>query len=114
MCGATENNYPRTKVRGLRILKANDIFPENIDHVEDCSECRSLKDNSMLGLLWAVIMKASFLCFEARETHCSPKHTNWFNAAKIEINVMNVECTGKRVNDIETLTHELAAWTKKE
>ena len=68
----------------------------------------------MLGLLWAVIMKASFLCFGARETHCLPKHANWFNAAEIEINVMNVECTGKRVNDIETLTHELAAWTKKE
>jgi hypothetical protein len=47
-------------------------------------------------------------------THCTLKHPNWFNAAEIEINVMNVECTGKRVNDIEILTHELAAWTKKE
>jgi hypothetical protein len=54
------------------------------------------------------------LGFKARETHCTPKHASWFNAAEIEINVMNVECTGKRVNDIETLIHELAAWTKKE
>ena len=61
-----------------------------------------------------LVVYLSLLCFKARETHCTPKHASWFNAAEIEINVMNVECTGKRVNDIETLTHELTAWTKKE
>jgi len=40
------------------------------------------------------------------EFYHSPKHGNWLNAAEIEINVMDIECTGRRIGDIETLTRE--------
>jgi hypothetical protein len=41
------------------------------------------------------------------ESHCTPKHARWLNAAKIEINVMDIECTGRRMENIETLGREV-------
>ncbi len=46
------------------------------------------------------------------EFHYTPKHSSWLNAAEIEINIMDVECTGKRIGDIETLKREVAGWTE--
>jgi len=47
------------------------------------------------------------------EFHYTPKHASWLNAAEIEINVMDIECTGRRIKDMDSLTHEVAAWTKR-
>ena len=47
------------------------------------------------------------------EFHYTPKHASWLNAAEIEINVMDVECTDRRIGDLETLAREVAAWTKR-
>lgn len=47
------------------------------------------------------------------EFHHTPKHASWLNAAEIEINVMDIECTDRRIGDMETLIHEVAAWTKR-
>jgi len=47
------------------------------------------------------------------EFHHTPKHASWLNAAEIEINVMDIECTDRRISDMETLIHEVAAWTKR-
>ena len=33
---------------------------------------------------------------EKIEFHYTPKHASWLNAAEIEINVMDSECTGRR------------------
>ena len=50
---------------------------------------------------------------EKIEFHYTPKHASWFNAAEIEINVMDIECTDRRISDIELLTHEVGSWEKK-
>ena len=34
------------------------------------------------------------------EFYHTPKHVSWINAAKIEINVMDIECTGRRIGDM--------------
>jgi len=47
------------------------------------------------------------------EFYFTPKHASWLNAAEIEINVMDMECTGRRVGDRGTLVQEVAAWTKR-
>jgi hypothetical protein len=47
------------------------------------------------------------------EFHYTPKHASWLNVAEIEINVMDIECTGGRIGDMETLTREVTAWTKR-
>jgi len=47
------------------------------------------------------------------EFHYTPKHASWLNAAEIEINVMDIECAGRRIGDKEALAREVAAWTKR-
>jgi len=47
------------------------------------------------------------------EFHYTPKHASWLNVAEIEINVMDIECTGGRIGDKETLDREVSAWTKR-
>lgn len=47
------------------------------------------------------------------EFHYTPKHASWLNAAEIEINVMDIECTDRRIEDMEILEYEVAAWTQR-
>ncbi len=47
------------------------------------------------------------------EFHYTPKHASWLNAAEIEINVMDMECTGRRIGDMELLAQQISAWTKR-
>lgn len=47
------------------------------------------------------------------EFHYTPKHASWLNAAEVEINVMDIECTGRRIEDMKILTHEVEAWTER-
>jgi len=47
------------------------------------------------------------------EFHYTPNHASWLNAAEIEVNVMDIECTGRRMKNIRTLAREVAAWTKR-
>jgi len=47
------------------------------------------------------------------EFHYTPKHASWLNAAEVEINVMDIECTGKRIGEMETLAREVAAWNER-
>jgi len=47
------------------------------------------------------------------EFHYTPKHGSWLNVAELEINVMQSQCTGRRMKDMEFLVKELKAWTKR-
>lgn len=47
------------------------------------------------------------------EFHYTPKHASWLNIAEIEINVMDIECTGRRIGDMEVLNREVTAWTER-
>ena len=47
------------------------------------------------------------------EFHYTPKHASWLNVAEIEINVMDVQCTRRRIKDKKTLIREVRAWTNK-
>ena len=47
------------------------------------------------------------------EFYYTPKHASWLNAAEIEINIMDIECTGRRIGDMGTLVQEVAAWTNR-
>lgn len=47
------------------------------------------------------------------EFHYTPKHASWLNVAEIEINVMDIECTGRRIGNKDTLINETQAWMKR-
>ena len=40
----------------------------------------------------------------------TPKHGSWLNVAEIEINVMIRQCLNRRINSIDILRDEVAAW----
>jgi len=40
----------------------------------------------------------------------TPKHGSWLNMAEIELNVINNQCLGRRINTIEKVTDECKAW----
>ena len=44
------------------------------------------------------------------EIHYTPKHGSWLNIAEIEINVMTLQCLGRRIPDVKGLNDHLAAW----
>jgi hypothetical protein len=43
----------------------------------------------------------------------TPKHASWLNMAEIEINIMDRQCTGGRVESKEKLNTEVQYWCKK-
>lgn len=42
--------------------------------------------------------------------HFTPKHASWLNVAEIEIGIMDMECTNRRIPDKETLRQQVTAW----
>jgi len=46
------------------------------------------------------------------EWHYTPKHGSWLNIAEIVIGILERQCIGRRIDNIETLNAELAAWEK--
>lgn len=40
----------------------------------------------------------------------TPKHGSWLNMAEIELNVLTGQCLKRRIDDIETVKKEVAAW----
>jgi hypothetical protein len=42
----------------------------------------------------------------------TPKHASWLNMAEIEINIMDRQCTGGRIESKEKLTSDTTIWSK--
>ena len=40
----------------------------------------------------------------------TPKHGSWLNMAEIELNVVNNQCLGRRIDAIEKVADEVKAW----
>jgi DDE superfamily endonuclease len=44
------------------------------------------------------------------EFHHTPKHASWLNMAEIEIGVLNRQCLDRRLDNVDWLRREVAAW----
>jgi len=47
---------------------------------------------------------------ERLELHYTPKHGSWLNIAEIELSRLTRQCLGRRIDDLDLLNTELAAW----
>jgi hypothetical protein len=47
---------------------------------------------------------------ERIEWHYTPKHGSWLNQMEIEWSVLTRQCVGQRIEDVERLAQEVAAW----
>ncbi len=44
------------------------------------------------------------------EIHYTPKHGSWLDMAEIELGVLGRQCLDRRIDNVEELTREVAAW----
>ena len=47
---------------------------------------------------------------ERLEIHYTPKHGSWLNVAEIELSVLSRQCLNRRIESIEEVRKEVAAW----
>jgi hypothetical protein len=57
-------------------------------------------------------VKTNKLMKKIRFIH-TPKHASWLNMAEIEINIMDRQCTGGRIESKDKLSHNVQQWAKK-
>jgi len=83
-------------------------------HFPHAEKIRIVMDN--LNTHTPASLYATFLPTEARrilsklEFHYTPKHASWLNMVEIELSVLVHQSLKRRIPDITTLTHEVAAW----
>ncbi|MFC9839652.1 transposase [Rhodococcus sp. NPDC127530] len=64
-----------------------------------------------MGSLYEAFEPAeAFALAQRLEIHHTPKHGSWLNIAEIELSVLTRQCLDRRIDDLETLNAELAAW----
>ena len=44
------------------------------------------------------------------EIHYTPKHGSWLDMAEIELGILGRQCLNRRIDNVEELTREVAAW----
>jgi hypothetical protein len=61
--------------------------------------------------LYLAFPPAEALAYAKRlELHYTPKHGSWLNIAEIELSVLSRQCLARRIDDLDRLNEELAAW----
>jgi hypothetical protein len=64
-----------------------------------------------LGSLYEAFEPAKARALAERlELHYTPKHGSWLNIAEIELSRLTRQCPGRRIDDLDLLNTELAAW----
>ena len=70
----------------------------------------NLNTHSIASLYEAFPAEKALRLAKRLEIHYTPKHGSWLNIAEIELNVMTLQCLGRRIPTIELLNDELSAW----
>jgi hypothetical protein len=66
-----------------------------------------------LGSLYEAFEPAKARDLASRlELHYTPRHGSWLNIAEIELSRLSRQCLGRRVDDLDLLNTELAAWQR--
>jgi DDE superfamily endonuclease len=94
-------------------------WAEEVDHLlsveyPDADKVVLVMDNlntHTLGSLYEAFEPAKARALAERlEIHYTPKHGSWLNVAEIELSALIRQCLDRRIDDLDTLNTELAAW----
>ena len=91
----------------VRILLEED-YP---DVPKICLVMDNLNTHSIASLYAAFPPETAFKLAQRLEIHYTPKHGSWLNIAEIELSVMERQCLGRRIGEIDLLRSELCAWS---
>ena len=70
----------------------------------------NLNTHNIASLYEAFPPEKAFGLAQRLQIHHTPKHGSWLNIAEIELSCMTRQCLGRRISNLDTLNHELAAW----
>src|SRR5204862_1842263 len=70
----------------------------------------NLNTHSMGSLYEAFDPAKARALAERLEIHHTPKHGSWLNIAEIELSALTRQCLDRRIDDLDDLNTELAAW----
>jgi hypothetical protein len=93
-------------------------FKDLVDvHFPDADVIRLVMDNlntHTLSVLYEVFDPSEARRIARKiEVHHTPKHGSWLNMAEIELAVLNGQCLDRRLPDIPSVRHEVAAWERR-
>jgi hypothetical protein len=67
-----------------------------------------------IGSLYEAFAPAkAFALAQRLEIHHTPKHGSWLNIAEIELSALTGQCLDRRIDDLDVLNAELAAWQQQ-
>jgi hypothetical protein len=99
----------RTKADFAHYIKylVTEVYP-------DAKKLRIIMDNlnthTYISILENFEFKEAVELIRKVEFYYTPKHASWLNIAEIEINVMDTQCTGRRISNKNILINETKAY----
>ena len=70
----------------------------------------NLNTHGIGSLYQAFQPEQAFTLAQRLEIHHTPKHGSWLNVAEIELSALSRQCLDRRIDSLDTLNAELAAW----
>jgi hypothetical protein len=70
----------------------------------------NLNTHSIGSLYQAFEPAKAFALAQRLQIHHTPKHGSWLNIAEIELSRLTRQCLDRRIDDLDALNTELAAW----
>jgi hypothetical protein len=70
----------------------------------------NLNTHTLGSLYEAFAPQTAFALAQRLEIHHTPKHGSWLNIAEIELSVLTRQCLDRRIDSLDALNAELAAW----
>jgi recombinational DNA repair ATPase RecF len=103
----------RTRQDWAREIKSivNEQYPraEKVVLVMD-----NLNTHTLSSLYETFAVEEAFAIAQKLEIHYTPKHGSWLNIAEIELSAMTSQCLDRRIDTLEKLKSELAAWHQEQ
>ena len=72
----------------------------------------NLNTHSIISLYETFEPKEARRLAERLDIHYTPKHGSWLNMAEIELSVLKGQCLDRRIDNMESMKTEVAAWEK--
>jgi hypothetical protein len=70
----------------------------------------NLNTHNVASLYEAFEPQQAFALAQRLEIHHTPKHGSWLNIAEVELSALTRQCLDRRIDNLDTLNAELAAW----
>ena len=87
------------------------------EHYPDAEKVVLVMDNlnthTVASLYETFPPKEALSLAQRLEIHYTPKHGSWLNMAEIELSALSMQCLNRRIDNMENLKKELAAWQQE-